>query len=84
MVQRTQISLDAEDHRRAKAKAAGLGVSLAEYIRRLVAADVREPRAVAAIDALFDLGASDGSDVAAHKDEYVGAAVDAGVRSGAS
>jgi hypothetical protein len=76
MAQRTQISLPAEDHRRARARASDLGVSLAEYIRRLVANDLYSEREAASVDALFDLGnSSDGSDVSAHKDAYVGEAV---------
>jgi hypothetical protein len=81
MAQRTQISLPPEDHRRARARASDLGVSLAEYIRRLVADDLYSERETAPVDALFDLGSSgDGSDVAAHKDAYVGDAVEADAR----
>jgi hypothetical protein len=81
MAQRTQITLPSEDHRRARARASDLGVSLAEYIRRLVANDLYSARETASVDALFDLGsAGDGSDVAAHKDEYVGEAVESGAR----
>jgi plasmid stability protein len=76
MAQRTQISLPDEDHRRARARASDLGVSLAEYIRRLVAADLRTERTAAPVDALFDLGSSaDGSDISARKDAYIGDAV---------
>jgi hypothetical protein len=68
MAQRTQISLPPEDHRRARARAAELGISLAENIRRLV-----EP---APVEALFALGSSgEGTDVATRKDEYLGEAV---------
>ena len=73
-VVRTQISFDPEDHRRARAKAAALGVSLAEYVRRLVARDLESPRAAFDVSSLFNLGNSGGSDVAAHKDAYLGAA----------
>jgi hypothetical protein len=78
MAQRTQISLPPEDHRRARARASELGISLAEYIRRLVARDLRGVREPAPVDALFGLGSSgDGADVSAHKDAYVGEAVEA-------
>jgi hypothetical protein len=81
MAQRTQITLPDEDHRRARARASDLGVSLAEYIRRLVANDLYSAREAAPVDALFDLGSSaDGSEVAAHKDAYVGEAVEADAR----
>jgi hypothetical protein len=62
----------------AMAKAAQLGTSLAGYIRRLVAADAASTRTPAGRPSLFDLGESArASDVAAHKDEYVGEAVGA-------
>jgi hypothetical protein len=77
MTQRTQISLPAEDHRRARARASELGISLAEYVRRLVAQDLHDERRPASVEALFGLGSSDeGSNVAQHKDAYVGEAVD--------
>jgi hypothetical protein len=81
MAQRTQISLPDEDHRRARARAYDLGVSLAEYIRRLVADDLHSQRPAGPVDALFDLGSSaQRSDVAAHKDSYLGEAVEADAR----
>jgi hypothetical protein len=76
MMARTQVLLDSELHRRARAKAAALGVSLAEYLRRLVAADLGEVRPRGRVEAIFDLGHSGGSDIAAHKHEYVGQAVE--------
>jgi plasmid stability protein len=76
MAQRTQISLPPEDHRRARARAAELGISLAEYIRRLVARDLHGEREPAPVSALFDLGSSGrGADVSRHKDAYVGEAL---------
>ncbi|MCY7416884.1 MAG: hypothetical protein LH650_00030 [Chloroflexi bacterium] len=76
MMSRTQISLTPETHRLARRRAAERGVSLAAYLRSLVERDLAgPPRPAATITALFDLGASDGSDVAQHKDGYVGAAV---------
>jgi hypothetical protein len=41
---RTQITMDPEMQRRAQAKAAELGISFAEYMRRLVAQDLGEPK----------------------------------------
>lgn len=76
MAVRTQIQLDPQDHRRAKRRAAELGISLAEYVRRVVAADLGEPRPAASAELIFDLGSSSGSDVASHKDEYVGEALE--------
>ena len=45
-----------------------MGVSLAEYVRRLVARDLGGPRPAANPAAIFDLGASGGSDIAVNKD----------------
>lgn len=78
MMQRTQVLLDAAMHRRARRRAAELGISLAEYVRRLVAQDLEGPRARRDVSALFDLGDSGGSDVAREKDTYLGEAVAAG------
>ena len=77
MAVRTQITLDAEAHRSAKRRAADMGISLAEYVRRLIARDLGEPPTGAEVSAIFGLGRSDGSDVARHKDRYQGEAVDA-------
>jgi hypothetical protein len=74
-MQRTQILLTPNDHRRARRRAAELGISLAEYIRRLVERDLRGPAPETDVTALFALGRSAGSDVATHKDSYVGEAV---------
>lgn len=77
MMQRTQISLEATEHRRARRRAAELGVSLAEYIRRLVRQDIGEHSRRGDVSALFGLGDSGGGDVATRKDEYLGEAIDA-------
>jgi len=77
MMQRTQILLTPDDHRRARRRAAELGISLAEYIRRLVERDLRGPIPEADVASLFALGRSGGSDVAANKDAYVAEAVEA-------
>lgn len=78
MMARTQISLKPEAHRRARARAMALGISLAEYMRRLVDRDLSdEVRPSVDVSVLFNLGDSGGSDVAKHKHEYIGDAVDA-------
>jgi hypothetical protein len=75
MVTRMQVTLDDDEHRQAKKKAAAAGVSLAEYIRRVVAADLADTdRSGHPVHEVFDLGSSAGSDVAQHKDAYVGEA----------
>jgi plasmid stability protein len=78
MMIRTQIALDSDEHRRAKQRAAEQGVSLAEYLRKLVRRDLRaEELPGADIGAVFGLGDSGGSDIAANKDDYLGDAVEA-------
>jgi len=74
MMVRTQIALDADAHRRAKRRAADRGISLAEYVRQAVDRDLGEqPRGdITEIFGLFDSGRSD---IANHKDEYIGEAV---------
>ena len=73
---RTQITMDPEMRRRARAKAAELGISFAEYVRRLVARDMGELKPRADISIIFDLGASEEpTDIAHDKDKLVGEAV---------
>jgi predicted nucleic acid-binding protein len=57
MMARTQISLEAEMQRRARQRASELGISLAEYLRRLVARDLMRPKIASEVDRIFDLGA---------------------------
>jgi hypothetical protein len=73
MMVRTQITLDSDAHRRAKRRAADRGVSFAEYMRQVVDRDLGEqPKGdISDIFGLFDSG---GSDIANHKDEYIGEA----------
>lgn len=71
MMSRTQITLENEMQRRARRRASELGVSLAEYFRRLVARDLARPEATADIEVIFDLGDSGGSDIATAKDSMI-------------
>jgi len=71
MLVRTQISLPADDHRRAKERAAEQGVSLAEYIRRLVVRDLGSVARKADVTRLFDLGESGYDDVAVNHDAHL-------------
>jgi hypothetical protein len=71
MMTRTQLSFEREMLHRARAKAQELGVSLAEYVRRLVAEDLGEPRSSTDPSVVFDLGSSGGSDIARQKDEML-------------
>lgn len=76
MTVRSQITLDPETQRRAHAKAAELGISFAEYVRRLVAQDLGERRPKADISIVFDL-VDEGppTDIARDKDKLIGEAV---------
>jgi hypothetical protein len=71
MMSRTQITLDSQAHRRARQRASELGVSLAEYFRRLVARDLAGPEAKGDVTAIFDLGSSGGSNIARNKDAMI-------------
>ena len=77
MMARTQVSLEPEMQRRARKRAAQLGISLAEYIRRLVARDLQGTQPSVDPSIVFNLGTSSGSDVARDKDAMVGEAVEA-------
>jgi hypothetical protein len=67
--------MDPETQRLAQAKAAELGISFAEYIRRLVAADLGGPPQKVDMSTFFDLGSSrDVTDVAREKDQMLGQA----------
>jgi len=71
MMARTQITLATEMQRRARQRAQDLGVSLEEYVRRLVARDLARPTTSASVDRIFDLGTSGGSDIAGQKDSII-------------
>jgi hypothetical protein len=73
---RTQISMDPEMQRRAHARAAELGISFAEYVRRLVAMDLGEARPKPDISMIFDLiDEGPPTDIARDKDKLIGEAV---------
>lgn len=74
---RTQIALEPEQHAGVKRKAAELGISMAEYIRQLIERDLAAPETQADISAIFGLGDSGGSDIAAEGKSAVGEAIEA-------
>jgi hypothetical protein len=77
MTTRTQIYLPSDEHRRARLRAAEQGISLTEYVRRLIHADLDEPKAPRAhISEIIGIGDSGGSNVAKYKDQYLGEAVE--------
>lgn len=70
MVVRTQVTLDADMHRRAKKRAAERGISFAEYIRQTVDRDLGEaPKAD--IGDICGLFASGRSDISSNVDRYL-------------
>lgn len=75
MMARTQITLDRETHKLARQRAAQLGLSLAAYLRQLVTRDLRQTPRVVDPSLVFNLGRSDGADVARRKDRMLGEAV---------
>jgi hypothetical protein len=75
MMARVQIALQPDEYRRAIARARDRGISFAEYVRRLVAADLAGPAPAADSSMLFDLADGGPADVAREKDRYVGEAV---------
>ncbi|PWT98730.1 MAG: hypothetical protein C5B51_28715 [Terriglobia bacterium] len=68
MMLRTGITLEAETRRRARQRATEMGISLPEYIRRLITRDLGTSQTAADVSIAFDLGSSGGSDVAKNKD----------------
>lgn len=72
---RTQIALDSVQHARAKQKAANLGITMAEYIRRLVAQDLDDVAPQTSPAAIIGIGRSGGSDIAHEGKQAVGTAI---------
>ena len=73
---RIQIVLDTGQHAKVRRKAADLGISMAEYIRRLIDRDLAPPKAQADISAIFGLGSSGGSDIAAEGKSGISEAIE--------
>jgi hypothetical protein len=68
--------MDPQIQRRAQAKAAELGISFAEYVRRLVERDLGEPKPKADVSVIFDLVTEgEPTDIARDKDKLIGDAV---------
>ena len=78
---RTQLSFDRELLRKARSRADRLGISLAEYVRRLVADDLGERSRSADPSVVFNLGSSpEPTDIANNKDEMIADAIGKGLR----
>jgi len=69
------VTLDSEMQRGARRRASELGISLAEYFRRLVSRDLARPDTRPNIDRIFDLGNSGGSDIGRNKDQMISTAL---------
>jgi hypothetical protein len=68
MMVRAQIMLEGETQKRARRRASEMGVSFAEYVRRVVERDLAGPKKKQAdVSSIFGLGASGKSDIARHK-----------------
>ncbi len=76
MMSRIQIAFDPETQKRARKRAIDLGVSFAEYIRRLVARDLDIPDRSADPSAVFNLGNSGDTDIARSKSALLGKAAE--------
>ena len=73
-----QVTLDEDRQRRARKRAAELGISISELLRRGLDTVLAEPdRPKAHISEIFGIGHSGGSDIATFKDQYIGEAVEA-------
>jgi hypothetical protein len=68
MMARMQVTLETETQRRVRRRAGEMGVSIAEYVRKLVDRDLQGPTPDADPSMIFDLGRSSGSDIARNKD----------------
>jgi hypothetical protein len=76
MNSRRQITLDPKMQRQAQAKAAELGISFAEYVRRLVAQDIGVQTTKADISSLFDLiDEGEPTDIVRNKHKMIGEAL---------
>ncbi|HJR92168.1 MAG TPA: hypothetical protein VJ938_07000 [Acidimicrobiia bacterium] len=71
MPSRSQITLESSLARRAKQRARDMGISFAEYVRRLIDQDLSGDSVRPRLDDLIGAGDSGGSDVALHEDEYL-------------
>jgi hypothetical protein len=71
MLIRTQLSMDREMLRKARTRSSQLGISLAEYVRRLVDEDLGERPATIDPAVVFNLGDSGGSALGKNEDRMI-------------
>lgn len=79
MTSRTQVTLDRDLQQQARQRAEELGISFAEYVRRLVSKDLGKPQSRVDPSVIFNLGDSGGTDIGRDKDALIGEAVSAGL-----
>ena len=75
MMVRTQIYLSADVHTRVRARAAVLGISPAEYLRRLVEQDLSQRPRNTDRSLIFDLGSSEWTEIASEKSRMIAEAI---------
>ncbi len=75
MNRHVQVMLDPSDRRRARRRAAESGITLAEYVRRLVRQDLEGWTPEADVVAAIEIDDSGGSDIATYGDRSLGEAV---------
>lgn len=73
---RIHIALESETQRRARRRANDLGISLAEYVRRLLERDLGAAGIQTDPALVFDLGRSSASDIAKQKDAMIAEAIE--------
>lgn len=71
MMVRTQISLEDQDHARAKKRAAELGISLSELVRRALRSELGERSGRGDLSELFGILDSGHTDTSSRVDELV-------------
>jgi hypothetical protein len=71
MMVRSQIMLEGETQKRARRRASEMGISFAEYVRRVVERDLVQSRKRTDVSGIFNLGSSGGSDIARHKQTMI-------------
>ena len=79
MTSRMQISLDAATQVKVRRRAESIGVPVAEYVRRVIAADLGGDQPRSDVAEIFDLGRSvEPTDIAQNKRAMIADAIEAG------
>ena len=76
-----QITLDAATQIKVRRRAESIGIPVAEFVRRVIAADLGDGPSKSGVAELFDLGrSSEPTGIAATKRQMIAAAIEAGKR----